>query len=141
MAATQLDDAKLAALRHYADCLGLAFQVIDDVLDVEASTEQLGKSRGADAAMGKSTCPDLLGLRESRQLAENLCQEGIVSIAMIGDNTDHLVAVANAVDPVKQAARWQTEKPGGSGGVRELCDLILSTQNKVELALEKYLNP
>ena len=72
------------------------------------------------------------------------------AFAYIGDDLPDLpliqqvgfgVAVANAVDPVKQAARWQTEKPGGLGGVRELCDLILSTQDKFELALETYLNP
>ena len=49
------------------------------------------------------------------------------------------VAVGNAVDAVKAAADWQTQKPGGAGGVRELCDLILDTQNKRQIALDNYL--
>ena len=70
------------------------------------------------------------------------------AFAYIGDDLPDLpiiqqvgfgVAVANAVDRVKQAADWQTEKPGGGGGVRELCDLILNTQNKLDTALDIYL--
>lgn len=49
------------------------------------------------------------------------------------------VAVANAVPMVKEYADWQTQKNGGQGGVRELCDLILHAQNKSELALDGYL--
>lgn len=49
------------------------------------------------------------------------------------------VAVANAVSQVKEFAAWQTEKNGGAGGVREVCDLILKAQDKTELALENYL--
>ncbi len=49
------------------------------------------------------------------------------------------VAIANALDAVRDAADWQTKKPGGHGGVRELCDLILTTQGKAEVALDNYL--
>jgi len=49
------------------------------------------------------------------------------------------VAVANAVRQVKEFADWQTEKEGGNGAIRELCDLILNAQNKTDLALEGYL--
>ena len=49
------------------------------------------------------------------------------------------VAIGDAVDAVKEAADWQTQKPGGGGGVRELCDLILDTQNKKQIALDNYL--
>jgi geranylgeranyl diphosphate synthase, type II len=66
------NDAQLSALEAYAHALGLAFQVIDDILDVEASSEQLGKRTGKDAAHGKNTYPGLLGLERSRALAREL---------------------------------------------------------------------
>jgi 3-deoxy-D-manno-octulosonate 8-phosphate phosphatase (KDO 8-P phosphatase) len=68
--------------------------------------------------------------------------------AYIGDDLPDLaliqqvglgVAVANAVRQVKEFADWQTEQPGGRGGVREVCDLILNAQNKTDLALTNYL--
>lgn len=68
--------------------------------------------------------------------------------AYIGDDLPDLpiiqqvglgVAVANAVSQVKEFANWQTEQPGGRGGVREVCDLILNAQGKVDAALEGYL--
>lgn len=70
--------------------------------------------------------------------------------AYIGDDLPDLpiiqqvglgVAVANAVNQVKEFAAWHTEKAGGRGAVRELCDLILNAQNKSDLALENYLKP
>lgn len=92
-----LSDADLVSLSNYADNIGLAFQVMDDVLDVESNTQQLGKQAGADNALGKSTYPELLGLTASKQLAQTLCQDGIDCIASIGDNTHHLVELAALV--------------------------------------------
>jgi geranylgeranyl diphosphate synthase type II len=63
---------QLEALETYARALGLAFQVIDDILDVEASTEQMGKRTGKDLAHGKNTYPGLIGLDQSWQLARDL---------------------------------------------------------------------
>ena len=74
-------------LTVYANNIGLAFQVVDDVLDIESSTEELGKTSGADQILGKSTYPALIGLAESKKLAQNLYQEAIASIASISDNT------------------------------------------------------
>ena len=85
------------ALELYANNIGLAFQVIDDILDIESSTEELGKSSGADQALGKSTYPALIGLQESKDLAENLYQSAIASIDAIGHNTGHLVELAEIV--------------------------------------------
>jgi geranylgeranyl diphosphate synthase type II len=65
-------EAQLEALEAYARALGLAFQVIDDILDVEASTEQMGKRTAKDAANGKNTYPGLIGLDKSWQLARDL---------------------------------------------------------------------
>jgi geranylgeranyl diphosphate synthase, type II len=64
--------AQLEALEGYARALGLAFQVIDDILDVEASTEQMGKRTRKDVAHGKNTYPGLIGLDKSWQLARDL---------------------------------------------------------------------
>ena len=87
----------LAMMDKYANCIGLAFQVMDDVLDVESSTEVLGKSSGADIERGKSTYPALIGLAESRDLALNLYQQAVESIASIGDNSAHLADLAALV--------------------------------------------
>ena len=64
------DDEKLEALASYGDELGLAFQIVDDLLDVEGDSAQLGKTAGADQARGKATFPALYGLKESHILAE-----------------------------------------------------------------------
>ncbi|MFT4629113.1 MAG: geranylgeranyl pyrophosphate synthase [Arenicella sp.] len=87
----------VANLSNYANNIGLAFQVMDDVLDVESNTQQLGKQAGADNTRGKSTYPELLGLNASKQLAQTLCQDAIDCIASIGDNTQHLVELAAIV--------------------------------------------
>jgi geranylgeranyl diphosphate synthase type II len=65
----------MAALRTYARGIGLAFQIIDDILDVTASSEVLGKTAGKDLSANKTTYPKLLGLEESRQRAEALVIE------------------------------------------------------------------
>jgi geranylgeranyl diphosphate synthase type II len=66
---------QLEALRAYARALGLAFQVADDLLDVEQTTQQLGKRSQKDQARGKATYPALLGIQPSRQLALELAQQ------------------------------------------------------------------
>jgi geranylgeranyl diphosphate synthase type II len=63
---------QLEALRCYAQALGLAFQVVDDLLDVEESSEQMGKRTHKDAARGKATYPSVLGVARSRELAREL---------------------------------------------------------------------
>ena len=97
LCANAVSEQQLASLNDYANNLGLAFQVIDDVLDIESSTEQLGKPCGSDVEMGKSTYPALLGLQESKELAANLYKESIVSIASIGDNAWLLQDLAQLV--------------------------------------------
>jgi geranylgeranyl pyrophosphate synthase len=87
----------LKALEDYAQNVGLAFQVVDDILDVESTTDMLGKRTGADEELGKSTYPALIGLEESKKLAERLYQSAMASLARIGDNTDHLADLAKLV--------------------------------------------
>ena len=85
------------ALDIYARKIGLAFQVIDDVLDIESSTETLGKTSGADQAMGKSTYPALLGLESSKQLAQDLYKDALSSISIIDGDTQMLSDLASLV--------------------------------------------
>ena len=85
------------ALSQYAEKIGLAFQIIDDVLDEEADTATLGKTSGSDKQLGKSTYPALLGIDESKQRAEKLYKEAIASLSTIGDNSLMLKQLAKLV--------------------------------------------
>jgi geranylgeranyl pyrophosphate synthase len=90
-------DDQLAALDAYATAIGLAFQVIDDVLDEESDTETLGKTSGADRRRGKSTYPALLGIENSRQAARDLYHQAIASLQPLGDNTALLARLAERI--------------------------------------------
>jgi geranylgeranyl diphosphate synthase type II len=94
------NQAQLAALREYARSLGLAFQVIDDVLDVEASTEAIGKRTNKDGARGKSTYPALMGVERARELAHNL----------IAQATDALREFDNRAEPLRALAAYAVER-------------------------------
>jgi geranylgeranyl diphosphate synthase type II len=87
----------LAALDGYGRCFGQAFQITDDLLDVEGSAEQTGKRVGKDAARGKLTYPGLLGAAESRRRAERLCREAKDLLAPFGRAADRLQALAGYV--------------------------------------------
>jgi geranylgeranyl pyrophosphate synthase len=91
------DPAHFAQLEHFADCIGLAFQIRDDVLDVEAPTEILGKQQGADAALDKPTYPALLGLEASNARAESLYREGLDALEGLGGDTQLLRDLAQFV--------------------------------------------
>lgn len=88
-------EAQLAALDHYADALGLAFQVHDDVLDVIGDTATLGKQSGADAAHGKATYPALLGLQAAQALARQLTDDAMTALAPLGERAEPLRTLAN----------------------------------------------
>ena len=75
------DDNTVAAVDHYASELGLAFQIVDDILDVESSNEALGKTAGKDAAAGKPTYPSLYGLDASKQLAADCIARAKTALA------------------------------------------------------------
>ena len=81
----KLDARKLASLDRYAKCAGLAFQIRDDILDVEGETATLGKQAGADACLHKPTYPSVLGLSESRQRALDLHHSALAALAPFGD--------------------------------------------------------
>ncbi len=79
------DEAADAALDEYARCMGLAFQIQDDVLDVEGDTAVIGKPQGSDDARNKPTYPKLLGLDGAKQAASELHARSIAALAPFGD--------------------------------------------------------
>ena len=91
------DDARLADLKRYAASLGLAFQVTDDLLNIEGDPRVMGKAAGTDAARKKSTYPALLGRDESRALARSLVDNALQSLEKFDSRSDPLRAVAGYV--------------------------------------------
>ncbi len=81
----------------YGRRLGLAFQITDDLLDVEGTADQTGKRVGKDAARGKLTYPGLLGVEESRWRAERLCREAREQLAPLGPAAGRLLDLASFV--------------------------------------------
>ena len=91
------DDTRLAAVSRYADAIGLAFQVQDDILDVTADTATLGKTQGADAARNKPTYVSLLGLDGARDKLAGLHREAVDALAQLDDNSDLLRQLADYI--------------------------------------------
>ena len=87
------DRALLESLEGYGRCFGQAFQITDDLLDVEGSEEQTGKRVLKDAARGKLTYPGLLGAEESRRRAEQLGREASRHLALLDEKGERLVAL------------------------------------------------
>jgi len=86
-------DAVTAAIDRYAASLGLAFQIVDDVLDVEGTDVELGKSAGKDAASGKPTYPALFGLDESKRLARQAAESALAALSTAGLERSRLAAI------------------------------------------------
>lgn len=89
------DAAEVAALERYGRSVGLAFQIMDDVLDVTSTTTAMGKTTGRDAVLGKSTYPALLGVDGARRRAETLIEDGLKGLAEHELLTQELSQVAN----------------------------------------------
>jgi farnesyl diphosphate synthase len=92
-----LDPQELARLDHFAKCIGLAFQVVDDVLDIEASTALLGKTAGKDAQHNKPTYVSLLGVAESKKLAGELRADALASLEVFGPRAQRLRELADFI--------------------------------------------
>jgi len=75
----------MARLSLYGEHVGLAFQVIDDILDEESTTEQLGKDAGSDRERGKATFPAVCGMKESKRCAEELISKAVDALAFLGE--------------------------------------------------------
>jgi farnesyl diphosphate synthase len=90
MCSTTITRRELDLLDQYADCIGLSFQIQDDILDVIGDTETLGKPSGSDEKMQKPTYPSILGLDASRKLALDLHQKALVHLEPLDDRADTL---------------------------------------------------
>ncbi len=90
------------ALTQYAEKIGLAFQIVDDILDVVSSAEVLGKTPGKDRSTKKATYPSVFGLEQSRRMALQLEQEALVPLEIFGPKADHLRELARFI--VERAA-------------------------------------
>lgn len=97
LASEQVDDEQLAALGQYADSIGLAFQVQDDILDIESDTSVLGKQQGADVARDKPTYPALLGLDGAHRLADQLRDQALGALAGFGPAAQRLRQLADYI--------------------------------------------
>ena len=88
------DDDQLSRLRVFGQSVGLAFQIVDDVLDVTQSSEQLGKTAGKDTAAEKVTYPSLFGIEESLRRADALVAEAFAALDIFADRAATLKALA-----------------------------------------------
>ena len=87
----------LQRLSRFAQNIGLAFQIIDDILDITQTQEQLGKSAGKDLAAQKATYPSLLGLEESQRQAKELVADAKAQLAPFGEKAIPLCAIADFI--------------------------------------------
>ena len=92
-----IDDSRYGALDGFARAVGVAFQIKDDVLDVEGDTETIGKPAGSDIGLNKATYPAHLGLEESRRRCDELLQQGLEQLRPIGDDAEPLRWLAHYI--------------------------------------------
>ncbi len=95
--ASEASPQQLADLRRYAQAIGLAFQVQDDILDEIGDTSTLGKQQGADRELAKATYPSLMGLDQAQQLAHQLCQQAIEALAEFDEKARPLRTLAEFI--------------------------------------------
>jgi geranylgeranyl pyrophosphate synthase len=88
---------QLEALSGYAQAIGLAFQIRDDILDVQSSTEELGKTQGSDSANQKSTYVSILGMDRAQAETDRLYQQSLESLNLFGDRAEPLRALAEFI--------------------------------------------
>ncbi len=91
------DKVALTALRSYANLIGLAFQVVDDILNVSGNPARLGKAVGTDSVKGKNTFPGLLGLEKARIYAQDLVQNALIALKIFDTQADPLRAIATYI--------------------------------------------
>lgn len=97
MAGPRMAGADATALKTYGDALGLAFQIADDILDVEGDAATVGKATGKDAEAGKATFVSLLGLDAAKARAKSLVQEACDALSIYGNNAETLRDAAQFV--------------------------------------------
>ena len=90
-------EAQLSALSAYGEHVGLAFQIVDDVLDIEVSSSDLGKTAGKDVAQGKITFPAVYGLEKSRAMAQEHCLRAHDALTAFGQRATRLHEIADFI--------------------------------------------
>lgn len=90
-------DADLQRLTRYAQAIGLAFQIVDDLLDITSTQEELGKSIGKDMNVEKATYPRLLGMEESKRQAQQLVEQAKAEVVEFGEKAIPLMAIADYI--------------------------------------------
>jgi len=88
------DEKKLAAITRYGEAAGLAFQIADDILDIEGTTEEIGKDAGSDEARGKATYPAVIGLAAAKLEAQAMMDEAFKALEIFGNEADPLREIA-----------------------------------------------
>ncbi len=91
------DEETLKAFTRYGERIGLAFQIVDDILNVEGKAVLLGKKTGSDLSKGKATYPSLLGVEESRRRAKELVESAIEALHSFGPEADPLKEIAHFI--------------------------------------------
>ena len=97
LSSKNLDEERFNRVSHFAKCIGLAFQIRDDILDVEGDTEVIGKPQGSDQERNKPTYPNLLGLKGAKEAAKNLHQEALNSLDIFDIKADVLRWIADYI--------------------------------------------
>jgi len=92
------DEKKIAALTEYANAVGLAFQVVDDILDIVSTSEQMGKTIGKDENAKKATYPSIVGLEKSKEYAKELTAKAKNAVAGFGENAKILNEIADYLE-------------------------------------------
>ncbi len=90
-------EQQLTALTNYGDKIGLAFQIVDDLLDATSTTEQLGKAAGSDEKRGKATYPAFFGIDETRKKAKEAADAAITALSAFGTEAEPLRALAEYI--------------------------------------------
>ncbi|MCG8378340.1 MAG: polyprenyl synthetase family protein, partial [Proteobacteria bacterium] len=97
LSAENIDSELFSRISQYAKCIGLAFQIKDDILDIEGDTETLGKPQGSDQALNKPTYPNLLGLEGAKQAANDLFDKAIRCLDVFDEKAEMLKQLANYI--------------------------------------------
>jgi farnesyl diphosphate synthase len=95
--AAEISDDKLRAMRQFSNDIGLAFQIRDDILDVQGDTEVIGKPVGSDQALKKATWPALFGIEESDRRCIELLNSAMDQLSLFGDSADSLRTLASLI--------------------------------------------
>ena len=91
------NEKELAAIKRYGEAAGLAFQIADDILDIEGTTEEIGKDAGSDQARGKATYPAVMGLEDARVEAQSMMDEAMRACKSSAIEADPLREIAGYI--------------------------------------------